>query len=85
LDIPVMHDDQHGTAVVILAGLLNALKVTKKRIEQVRIVINGLGAAGMTCCRMLVAAGARHIVGRDGRRMPGYLCRLRAVRAERRE
>ncbi len=63
LDIPVMHDDQHGTAVVILAGLLNALKVVKKPIEQVRVVVNGLGAAGLTCCRMLVTAGVRQIVG----------------------
>jgi malate dehydrogenase (oxaloacetate-decarboxylating) len=63
LDIPVMHDDQHGTAVVILAGLMNALKVVKKPIEKIRIVVNGLGAAGLTCCRMLLAAGARHITG----------------------
>jgi malate dehydrogenase (oxaloacetate-decarboxylating) len=63
LDIPVMHDDQHGTAVVILAGLMNALKVVQKPIEQIRIVVNGLGAAGLTCCRMLVTAGVRQIVG----------------------
>ncbi len=63
LDIPVMHDDQHGTAVVILAGLMNALKVTKKPIEKIRIVVNGLGAAGLTCCRMLITAGARQIIG----------------------
>jgi malate dehydrogenase (oxaloacetate-decarboxylating) len=63
LAIPVMHDDQHGTAVVILAGLMNALKVTKKPMEQVRVVVNGLGAAGLTCCRMLVTAGVRQIVG----------------------
>ena len=58
LDIPVMHDDQHGTAVVILAALRNALKVVKKRIEDVQIVVNGLGAAGLTCCQILLAAGA---------------------------
>ena len=63
LDIPVMHDDQHGTAVVILAGLMNALKVVKKPIEKIRVVVNGLGAAGLTCCRMLVTAGARQIIG----------------------
>jgi malate dehydrogenase (oxaloacetate-decarboxylating) len=63
LDIPVMHDDQHGTAVVILAGLMNALKVVCKRMEEVRVVVNGLGAAGLTCCRMLVTAGARRIIG----------------------
>jgi malate dehydrogenase (oxaloacetate-decarboxylating) len=63
LDIPVMHDDQHGTAVVILAGLMNALTVIKKPMEQIRVVVNGLGAAGLTCCRMLVTAGVRQIVG----------------------
>jgi malate dehydrogenase (oxaloacetate-decarboxylating) len=63
LDIPVMHDDQHGTAVVILAGLMNALQVVKKPMEQVRVVVNGLGAAGLTCCRTLVTAGVRQIVG----------------------
>ncbi len=63
LDIPVMHDDQHGTAVVILAGLMNALKVVRKQMEQIRVVVNGLGAAGLTCCRMLVTAGVRQITG----------------------
>jgi malate dehydrogenase (oxaloacetate-decarboxylating) len=63
LDIPVMHDDQHGTAVVILAGLMNALKVVRKPMEQIRVVVNGLGAAGLTCCRMLITAGARQIIG----------------------
>src|SRR5436190_24378281 len=51
VDIPVMHDDQHGTAVVILAALKNALKVIKKRFEEVRVVVNGLGAAGTACCQ----------------------------------
>ncbi len=63
LDIPVMHDDQHGTAVVLLAALTNALKVTGKRIEEVRIVVNGLGAAGTACSRMMLAAGAGHLIG----------------------
>ena len=63
LDIPVMHDDQHGTAVVILAGLMNALKVVGKPMETIRVVVNGLGAAGLTCCRMLLTAGARQIIG----------------------
>ena len=58
LSIPVMHDDQHGTAVVILAALKNALKVVKKDIKHVRIVVSGLGAAGAACCRILLAAGA---------------------------
>jgi malate dehydrogenase (oxaloacetate-decarboxylating) len=63
LDVPVMHDDQHGTAVVILAALTNALKVVGKKIEDVRVVVNGLGAAGTACCRMLLAAGLSHLVG----------------------
>ncbi len=63
LDIPVMHDDQHGTAAVILAGLMNALKVVGKQMEQIRVVVNGLGAAGLTCCRMLLTAGVRQVTG----------------------
>lgn len=68
LDIPVFHDDQHGTAVVALAGLLNALKVVDKSIESARIVVVGIGAAGVSICNMLLAAGARHIyaVDREG-------------------
>ncbi len=61
LSIPVMHDDQHGTAVVILAALKNALKIVKKDITQVRIVVSGLGAAGAACCRILLAAGVRDL------------------------
>ena len=60
-----MHDDQHGTAVVLLAALTNALTVVGKRMEDVRIVVNGLGAAGTACCRILLAAGACHLVGCD--------------------
>jgi malate dehydrogenase (oxaloacetate-decarboxylating) len=67
LDIPVFHDDQHGTAVVVLAALLNALRLTGRRIEELRIVIVGLGAAGVAVARILLAAGARHIVGVDSR------------------
>ncbi len=63
LDIPVMHDDQHGTAVVILAALTNALTITGKRMEDIRAVVNGLGAAGTACCRMLLAAGLSHLIG----------------------
>ncbi|MNO31492.1 NAD-dependent malic enzyme [compost metagenome] len=68
LDIPVFHDDQHGTSVVVLAGLLNALKVVDKSIEDVRIVVVGIGAAGVSICNMLLAAGARNIyaVDREG-------------------
>jgi malate dehydrogenase (oxaloacetate-decarboxylating) len=65
LDIPVMHDDQHGTAVVLLAALLNALKVVGKDIARIRVVVNGLGAAGTASCRILLAAGVRHLVGCD--------------------
>lgn len=65
LDIPVMHDDQHGTAIVVLAGLLNALKVVGKKIEKVQIVISGAGAAGTATANLLHAAGARNIIMLD--------------------
>ena len=61
-DIPIFHDDQHGTAVVVLAGVLNALKVVKKDIRNVKIVVNGLGAAGTAISKMLIAAGATNMV-----------------------
>ena len=67
LDIPVFHDDQHGTAVVVTAGLLNALRVVGKDIADVKIVQNGPGAAGNAIIKMLVAAGAKHIVACDSR------------------
>jgi len=67
LDIPVFHDDQHGTAIVVLAALLNALKLTGQRIEDIRTVVVGMGAAGVAVTRILLAAGARHIVGCDSR------------------
>lgn len=68
LDIPVFHDDQHGTAIVVIAGLLNALKVVGKRMEHVRVVVNGIGAAGVSICKMLIAAGVKKLVpvDRDG-------------------
>ncbi len=59
LDIPVMHDDQHGTAIISSAGLLNALEVAGKKIEDVRIVVNGAGAAAISCTKLYVALGAR--------------------------
>jgi malate dehydrogenase (oxaloacetate-decarboxylating) len=65
LDIPVFHDDQHGTAIVVLAALLNALRVVDKRLEDVRIVTTGCGAAGMAVTRTLQNAGASWIVGCD--------------------
>jgi len=60
MDIPVFHDDQHGTAVICAAGLINALHLTGKKIEDVRIVLNGAGAAGIACIELLKAMGARH-------------------------
>ena len=62
LDIPVFHDDQHGTAVVVLGGLINALKIVEKKIEEVKIVINGAGAAGSAIAELLMAGGAQNVV-----------------------
>ena len=59
MDIPVFHDDQHGTAVICAAGLINALHISKKKIEDVRIVLNGAGAAGIACIELLKAMGAK--------------------------
>jgi len=59
-DIPVFHDDQHGTAVICAAGMMNALELTGKRIEECRIVLNGAGAAGIACLELLKSMGARH-------------------------
>src|SRR3954447_24394408 len=67
LDIPVFHDDQHGTAIVVLAALLNACKVTGRRIEDVRVLVIGLGAAGVAVTKILMEAGVSHIVGADSR------------------
>ncbi|WP_420396395.1 NADP-dependent malic enzyme [Nioella sp.] len=60
MDIPVFHDDQHGTAVICAAGLINALHLSNKKIEDVKIVLNGAGAAGIACLELLKAMGARH-------------------------
>lgn len=65
LDIPVFHDDQHGTAVVVLAALINALKIVGKQMEDVKIVVNGVGAAGVACSKIVMAAGVKNIVGCD--------------------
>ncbi|HXG76733.1 MAG TPA: NAD-dependent malic enzyme, partial [Gaiellaceae bacterium] len=65
LDIPVFHDDQHGTAIVVHAALVNALEVVGKRIEDVRVVLTGVGAAGVATTRTLLAAGVRDLVGCD--------------------
>ncbi|MDK2800768.1 MAG: hypothetical protein PWP27_1437 [Clostridiales bacterium] len=62
LDIPVFHDDQHGTAVVVLAGILNALKIVNKKIENVSVVVNGAGSAGIAITKLLLAVGLKDIV-----------------------
>lgn len=65
LDIPVFHDDQHGTAIVIAAAVLNALKVVKKDISDIRLVINGAGAAGIAIARFLISFGVKHVISCD--------------------
>ncbi|MDQ0876087.1 malate dehydrogenase (oxaloacetate-decarboxylating) [Paenibacillus sp. V4I3] len=65
LDIPVFHDDQHGTAVVLFAGLINALKIVGKSISDVKVVVCGIGAAGIACTKILLAAGVKEIIGVD--------------------
>ncbi|MDC3417384.1 NAD-dependent malic enzyme [Aquibacillus salsiterrae] len=65
LDIPVFHDDQHGTAIVVLAGIFNALKIAKKNIVDCKIVVCGIGAAGTAITKMLLNAGAQNIIGVD--------------------
>jgi malate dehydrogenase (oxaloacetate-decarboxylating) len=67
LDIPVFHDDQHGTAVVVMAALLNAVKLTGKRLEDLNVLIIGLGAAGIAVTKILLAAGITKIIGADSR------------------
>jgi len=65
LDIPVFHDDQHGTAIVVLAGLINALKIVGKKLSEIKVVVNGFGAGGVACTRMIYQAGVRNIVPCD--------------------
>jgi malate dehydrogenase (oxaloacetate-decarboxylating) len=67
LDIPVFHDDQHGTAIVVLAGLINALRVVDKKLSDVRIVVSGAGAAGQAIIRLLISQGAADVVAFDSR------------------
>ncbi|MEK7216189.1 MAG: NAD-dependent malic enzyme [Chloroflexota bacterium] len=71
LDIPVMHDDQHGTAIVVLAALLNATRVVGKRMSGLKVVINGIGAAGTACGNILMQAGVQNVIGVDRK---GVLC-----------
>jgi malate dehydrogenase (oxaloacetate-decarboxylating) len=65
LDIPVFHDDQHGTAVVVLAALENALKIVDKKMADLSVVIAGVGAAGVACAKILLEAGVPHVIGAD--------------------
>src|SRR5881392_3853994 len=65
LDIPVFHDDQHGTAIVVLAAFLNALRVVGKSIDEVKVVVSGVGAAGIAVARTLQAAGVQNLIGCD--------------------
>lgn len=62
LDIPVFHDDQHGTAIVVLAGILNSLKLVNKKIEEIKVVINGAGAAGTAVAKLLLSVGVRNLI-----------------------
>jgi malate dehydrogenase (oxaloacetate-decarboxylating) len=73
LDIPVFHDDQHGTAIVVLAALLNALRVVGKRVEDVKVVVVGAGAAGLACTNILLAQGVGEVIAcnRGGALYPG--------------
>jgi malate dehydrogenase (oxaloacetate-decarboxylating) len=65
LDIPVFHDDQHGTAVVVLAALLNALRIVKRSLKELKVVVSGIGAAGVACTKLLMAMGVKQIIGVD--------------------
>jgi len=65
LSIPVFHDDQHGTAVVFLAGLINALKVVDKKVEDLKVVVAGVGAAGTACTKMMMELGVQNVIGCD--------------------
>ena len=62
LNIPVFHDDQHGTAIVVLSGLINALKVVNKKLTEIKVVINGAGSAGTAICKLLLSSGVKNIV-----------------------
>ncbi len=65
LDIPVFHDDQHGTAVVVLSALINALKIVDKKMSDIKVVVNGVGAAGVACSKIMMSAGVVNIIGCD--------------------
>ena len=87
LDIPVFHDDQHGTAIVVLAALYNALRVVEKDITKIRVVLSGAGAAGTAILKLLLAAGVGHVVVADidgivSRTRPGISGQLQVVGGE---
>lgn len=65
LDIPVFHDDQHGTAIVVVAGLINALKIVNKKVEDIKVVVNGAGAAGSSIIKLIKSLGAKNIIAVD--------------------
>jgi len=65
IDIPVFHDDQHGTAVVVLAALINALKIVKKNFSDLKVVVSGVGASGVACSKILMSVGVKNIIGID--------------------
>jgi len=65
LDIPVFHDDQHGTAIVVLAGIINALKVVNKKIEDIKVVVNGAGSAGTAISKLLLSSGVKNLIACD--------------------
>lgn len=67
LDIPVFHDDQHGTAIVVLAGLFNSLKIVKKKLSEIKVVVNGAGAAGIAISKLLLRAGVKNLVVLDSK------------------
>ena len=67
LDIPVFHDDQHGTAIITTAGLMNVLELTGKKAEEIKIVVNGAGAAGISCAKMYQKLGVKHIIMCDSK------------------
>jgi len=62
LDIPVFHDDQHGTAIITTAGLMNTLELTGKKVEEIKVIVNGAGAAGLSCARMYKALGVQNLI-----------------------
>ncbi len=82
LNIPVFHDDQHGTAIVVLAGLINSLKIVKKNIKEIRIIISGAGAAGIAITKLLLAYGAKNIIVCDSK---GIISKDRELNKSKRE